>query len=123
MFMKNKKLMSLTLGLAMVYGVGTMSAFASPKTEIPEMPPFVQDQDEVQPPVNGDFPPAQDHDKDQKKTHKKETNHDKKRPLPPREENKNANPPVPNKKHLDDAQKPLPPECDEVLPDAPDMNP
>ncbi|WP_149735099.1 hypothetical protein [Propionispora hippei] len=41
---KNKKAMSLVLGLAMVYGVGAMSVYASPKTELPQTPPAQEQQ-------------------------------------------------------------------------------
>ncbi len=41
---KNKKVMSLVLGLAMVYGVGAMSVYASPQTELPATNPPAQEQ-------------------------------------------------------------------------------
>ena len=48
MFLKNKAVLSLTLGLAMVYGAGTMSAFAAPNDQLPEKPPVIQNQDQNQ---------------------------------------------------------------------------
>ena len=51
MLTKNKTVLSLALGLVMMYGAGTMSASAAPNEQLPTRPPIVQDQDQKNHPI------------------------------------------------------------------------
>ncbi|HWR07326.1 hypothetical protein [Sporomusa sp.] len=93
MFTKNKTVLSLALGLAMVYGAGTMSAFAAPNEQLPERPPIVQDQDQ------NNHPNSNHHKPNCKKNHPldEKCNLDDQKPLPPNDGQDKK--PVPSKKH------------------------
>ncbi|WP_371374446.1 hypothetical protein [Sporomusa aerivorans] len=112
MLFKNKAVLSLTLGLVMAYGAGTMSAYAAPNDQISERPPIVQNQDQNQPkpPIDGEKCKNPNHHKDPncKKNHPhgERCNVDDKKPLPPKDDQNKK--PVPTKKH--DDKKPLNPE-------------
>ncbi|QDR79818.1 hypothetical protein [Sporomusa termitida] len=102
MFTKNKTVLSLALGLAMVYGAGTMSAFAAPNEQLPERPPIVHSQDQNNHPIqhksncdkqhpvnepcntNGKKPLPPKDDQDKKPLSKQ---HDKKKSINPEFEN------------------------------------
>lgn len=110
MISKNKKALSLALGLAMVYAVGTMSVYASPKTEIPEKPPVYQNQEQNQNAHKEECKnPNHQNDKDCKKHHKANQNcpFDEKKPLPPKDNDQSHKKPLPDKQQ-DEAKKPLP---------------
>ncbi|WP_371375051.1 hypothetical protein [Sporomusa aerivorans] len=113
MFLKNKAVLSLTLGLAMVYGAGTMSAFAAPNDQLPEKPPVIQNQDQNQnnyPKINAEKCKNPNHHQDPncKKNHPfaEKCNIDDKKPLPPKDNQEKK--PVSPKKH--DEKKPINPE-------------
>lgn len=98
--MNKKAIMSLTLGLAMVYGVGTMSVFASPSEQIPQKPPITQEQqtpDNDKANVDKCENPEHANDKDCKKDHphgkKCKKHQDNKRQMPPKDTEKKPLPP------------------------------
>ncbi|QDR80453.1 hypothetical protein [Sporomusa termitida] len=93
MFTKNKTVMSLALGLAMVYSAGTMSAFASPNEQLQERPPLVQAQDQ------NNHPHPNQHKPNCKKNHpiNEPCNTGDKKPVPPKDSQNKK--PVSPKKH------------------------
>ncbi|WP_094603606.1 hypothetical protein SPSIL_054540 [Sporomusa silvacetica DSM 10669] len=121
---KNKAVLSLALGLAMVYGAGTISVYASPNEQLPEKPSIVQAQEH-----NQNQKPSEEtcknsnHLKDPncRKNHPSDPNCklDEKKPLPP-QNNEDQKRPMPTKKHLEESKKPLPPQAEDnknIIPD------
>jgi len=110
MFLKNKAVLSLTLGLVMAYGAGTMSVFAAQNDQIPERPPIVQSQDQDHQPIDGEKCKNPNHQKDpnckKNHLHGEKCNLDDKKPLPPKDDPNKK--PVPHQKH--DEKKPVNPE-------------
>lgn len=78
MFTKNKTVLSLALGLAMVYGAGTMSAFAAPNEQLPERP-VVQSQ------AQNNHPSQHKPNCDKKHPINEPCNTNAKKPLPPKD--------------------------------------
>jgi hypothetical protein len=99
MFTKNKTVLSLALGLMMVYGAGTMSAFAAPNEQLPERPPIVQDQDQNNHPIQHKPNCDKNHPIDEP------CNTNGKKPLPPKDNQDKK--PISQKQ---DIKKPMNPE-------------
>ena len=117
MLNKNKSILSLALGLAMVYGAGTISVYASPNEQLPEKPSIVQMQEHNQnqkPSEEKCKNPNHLKDPNCRKNHPFDPNYklNEKKPLPP-QNNEDQKRPMAPKKHLEESKKPLPPQAED----------